>query len=88
MAFTYQAERSLAVTSAGEQLLDTNPSRHLLKLVNTGANPADISLSGNPASGAGSFPLAAGAAWEPQNVPANAVWAHATAGTTILFTQG
>ena len=85
MAFAYQPPASVAVTSTGEQILAVNPSRHLLRVINTGANPANVSLIDNPLNaGVVSVVLAAGAEWAPTNVPANAVWASSAAGTTVV----
>lgn len=86
MVFKYRTPVSLAVTAAGDLLLGENDGRHLLKVVNTGANAAEIGVGGNPGATPAwpGFALAAGATWEPVNVPANAIWASSATGTTIL----
>lgn len=82
----FRTFKSESINSGGMKLLEENDGRGLLKIVNTGTNAAQISTDGNPATGGiVSWPLAGGAAWEPQNVPANPVWANSASGTTLIF---
>lgn len=87
---TFLPINQLDIDSNGEQLMEEHQGRRMMFIHNTGTVDARLAVDGMPADAdVVSWPLSAGARYEPVNVPGNRFFADCPTGTTtIVFGEG
>lgn len=78
-----KAQTTVATSTSSAKVLNANPDRKYLLIINVGATAVTIYFGGANVSSAGVV-IGAGGNYEPSKVPTDVIWAKAASGTPSL----